>query len=246
MTNPPRQEMNEDLLELFALEYVKDFKPGPAARRAGVAVISARSWARRALARPDVAARIAQLKAERMQRAKIGGDEVIEKLARIALTDVSDLVEFRRCCCRHCWGLGFRYQHTDGGLRMARARYAKQLKAAQASGLDLAESFEPFDEEGGGGFNATHDPNPECPECHGEGIGVPFVKDTRDLSPEAAAAFAGLKVTKEGIEIKTHDQVAAIRLLGQHLDLFTENVKHSGEVTINGLSTRMRNRGPLA
>ena len=246
MTNPPRREMHEDLLELFCLEYVKDFKGGAAARRAGVALISARSWASRALARPEVATRISQLKTERMQRVKAEGDAVIERLERIALTDISELVEFRRCCCRHCWGKDHRYQHTDGALRMARARYAKQLKAAQASGLDLAESFEPFDEEGGGGFNATNDPNPECPECHGEGVGVPFLKDTRDLGPGAAAAFAGLKVTKDGIEIKTHDQVAAMRLLGQHLDLFTENVKHSGQVTLVGLSSRMRNRGPLA
>jgi len=238
--------INEQRYELFCLEYVKDFKGGAAARRAGVPVPSARSWACRALARPDIAARIAELKAERVQRVKVEGDDVIQKLERIVMTDVSELVEYRRCCCRHCWGKDHRYQHTDGALRMARVRYGKQLKAAQAAGLDLAETLEPFDEEGGGGFNATHDPNPECPECHGEGVGVPFVKDTRDLSPEAAAAFAGLKVTKDGIEVKTHDQLAAIKLLGQHLDLFTENVKHSGEMTINGLSTRMRNRGPLA
>jgi phage terminase small subunit len=246
MNTPPKREQNEHLLELFCLEYVKDFKGGPAARRAGAPESSARSWASRALARPEVAARIAQLKAERVQRVKADGDDVIEKLTRIAMTDISDLVEFRRCCCRHCWGKGFGYQHTDGALRMARARYAKELKAAQASGADLAEEIKPFDEEGGGGFNATHDPNPECPECHGEGVGVPFMKDTRDLGPGAAAAYAGVKVTKDGIEIKTHDPVRALELLGKHLDLFTDNVKHSGQVTLAGLSDRMRKRGPLA
>lgn len=238
--------VNEQLYEQFCLEYVKDFKGGAAARRAGVPIASARSWACRALDKPDIAARIAQLKAERVQRVKVEGDAVIEKLADIAMTDINDLVEFRRCCCRHCWGKGFGLQRTDGELRMARARYAKELKAAQESGANLVEEIAAFDEMGGGGFNATHDPNPECPECHGEGVGVPFMKDTRDLSPGAATAYAGVKVTKEGIEIKTHDRVRAIELLGKHLDLFTDNVKHSGEVTIAGLSGRMNSRKPLA
>lgn len=245
MTNPPRREANAQLLEQFALEYVKDFKGGPAARRAGAPESSARSWASRALAQPEVAARVAQLKAERAQRTKVDGDQVIERLERIALTDASDLVEYRRCNCRHCWGKDHGYQRTVREMSAARARYGKALKQAQKEGTDLVDEIEPFDEEGGIGWNAANDPNLECPECSGEGIGVPFLKDTRDLG-RAAAIFAGVKVTKDGVEVKMHDQVAALKLLGQHLDLFTESIKHSGEVSLVGLSSRMRSRGPLA
>lgn len=232
--------------ERFALEYVKDFKGGPAARRAGIAnPATANSWACRALARPEVAARIAQLKAEQKQRAKVEVADLVDRLARIATTDASELVEFRRCCCRHCWGVGFRYQHTDGGLRAARARHAQAVKRAQAEGRDLTEDIDlVFDEEGGGGFKASNDPNPECPECCGDGVGVPFLKDTRELGPNAAAAFAGVKVTKDGVEVKTHDPIKAIELLGRHLAMFSDTVNLKGHLTVEGLAGRMRNRAP--
>lgn len=247
MNRPPPRVPNEQLLERFCLEYLKDFKGGPAARRAGAPASSARSWASRALAQPEVAARIAQLRAEHLQRVDLEVADLVDRLARIATADVTELVEFRRCCCRHCWGAGHRYQRTDGELRAARARHAKALRKAQAEGTDLTDDIDPvFDEEGGGGFNAANDPNPECPECFGEGVGVPFLKDTRELGPNEAAAFAGLKVTKEGVEVKMHDPVKAIELLGRNKGAWTDNVNVRGHITVAGLAGRMRNRAPLA
>lgn len=235
-----------ELEERFVLEYLKDLNGAAAARRAGVRPQSARTWASHALAKPEVAARVTGLKTEHRERIKVEVSDLVDRLARIATTDMSELVEFRRCCCHHCWGQDFRYQRTDVGLRMARLRHAQLVKAAKESGKDLTEEIAPFDEEGGGGFNATNDPNPECPECFGEGVGVPFLKDTRDLGPNAAAAFAGVKITKEGVEVKTHDPMKAIELLGRHLDMFTENVNVKGHVTVTALASRMRNREPLA
>lgn len=234
-----------DLEQRFIREFIKDLRGAAAARRAGASIRGARFWACRTLAKPEVAAAIKALQAEHIQRVDMEVTELVDRLARIATADVSELVEYRRGCCRHCWGKDFGYQRTDGELRMARARHAKDLKKAQAEGRDLIDDIDPmFDEQGGGGYNATNDPNPECPECFGEGVGVPFFKDTRELSPSAAALYAGVKVTKDGVEVKTHDPMKAIELLGRHKGAW--NDKLDLHMTVQGLSTRMRNREPLA
>jgi len=236
----------DDRTELFCREFVKDFVGAKAARRAGVPIASSRSWSCRALAEPEVVARIAALRAELFQRIEVETDDLLRPLVNIARTNINDLVEFRRTCCRHCWGKDHGYQRTASEMRMARARHAKDLKKAQAEGRDLTEDIDPvFDEQGGEGYDATVDPNPECPECHGEGVGNAFIKDTRDLGV-SSDAYAGVKVTKDGIEVKLHDRIEAIKLLGDHKGVFAKNVNLKGELTVANLATRMRNRGPLA
>ena len=54
------------------------------------------------------------------------------------------------------------------------------------------------------------EPDPECSDCMGEGNSVPWFSDTRKLSPEARALFAGVKITKDGATILTHDKMAAL------------------------------------
>ncbi|HBT7473161.1 TPA: terminase small subunit, partial [Klebsiella pneumoniae] len=44
-------------------------------------------------------------------------------------------------------------------------------------------------------------PNPECPRCNGDGVGQPFFADTRKLAPDAALAYSGVKLGKNGVEI---------------------------------------------
>lgn len=233
----------EDLFERFAQEYVKDFKGGAAARRAGIENPStSRSWASRTLARPEVAARVAQLKAEQTKRVQIEADDILRPLIEIARTDINELVEFRRTCCRHCWGVEFGYQRTRGEFSAAKMRHGLAVKKARESGADLVDEIPEFEQLGGPGFDASKDPNAECPECNGDGVGSPFIKDTRELGL-ASTVYAGVKVTKDGIEVKLQDRMKAFELLGKHLDLFTDkvdvNVTHS-------LADRMRNREPLA
>ncbi len=72
----------------------------------------------------------------------------------------------------------------------------------------------------GTGGNSVRKPDPECPQCLGEGRGTIFIGDTTKLSPDAAALYAGVKTTKDCIEIKMHDQMAALEKLGRHLGLF--------------------------
>ena len=72
----------------------------------------------------------------------------------------------------------------------------------------------------GPALNSLCEPRRDCRQCRGEGVGHVHVSDTTKLSPSAAALYAGVKTTKDGIEIKMHDQMAALEKLGRHLGLF--------------------------
>lgn len=48
---------------------------------------------------------------------------------------------------------------------------------------------------------AWTEPNPECPACSGDGLERPWFADTRKLPPAARALFAGVKVSKEGMQL---------------------------------------------
>jgi phage terminase small subunit len=54
----------------------------------------------------------------------------------------------------------------------------------------------------------------------GKGHGRPHINDTRKLSPAAAALYAGVKITKEGMELKMHSKLDALdkvlRILGAY------------------------------
>lgn len=59
--------------------------------------------------------------------------------------------------------------------------------------------------------------DPDCRMCRGEGMAQAVPRDTRYLSPGAAALYAGVKQTKDGLEIKMHSQLDAAEKLMRHL-----------------------------
>ena len=50
-----------------------------------------------------------------------------------------------------------------------------------------------------------------------------MLKDTRNLSPAAVALYAGVKQTKEGIEIKMHSKMDALEKLAKHVGLYEKD-----------------------
>lgn len=91
MTGPLRNARHER----FAQEYLVDLKAGPAYSRAGYkSEGNARDASAAALLRnPKVAARIAELQAERSDRTKIDADWVLRRLADEMSADVADLYD---------------------------------------------------------------------------------------------------------------------------------------------------------
>lgn len=167
----------------------------------------------RLLGNVGVGAAIAAAQAKRSERTQITGDMVFRELWDLYTADTNELVEYRRACCRHCYGEGHEYQLTQRELDKREAEWSKRKNA---------KPTDVFDSLGGAGFDARKVPNPECPECFGEGNGYAHFKDSRTLSPAAKRLYAGVKVGKDGTEMKVLDRFSALKLVGEHLGMFRE------------------------
>lgn len=213
----------------FIDEYLVDLHGTDAMLRCtpGITRESAQSRASMLLSRPKVQKRLAK-RMERMSEVTgITAARVLQELWSMATADVNDLVEYRRTCCRHCYGKGFEFQRTAQEMRRDRETHEEATAKKIADGVKPS-SLRPFDERGGIGYDARLDPNADCPECFGEGVSAPFIKDTRHLLGPARALYAGVKRTKEGEQIMLFDKGAAIDKLMRHLGLYKEDNSQKG------------------
>ncbi|HEU4457777.1 MAG TPA: terminase small subunit [Methylibium sp.] len=203
--------------ERFVAEYLIDLNASAAYRRAGYEATgnAAEVNGSRLLRNAQVRAAIDAARAKVSAKLEITAERVVAEAWQILVADPRELVEHHVGSCRHCWGRAFRYQRTASEVERDRARHE-----AAAEGM-LQAKRKAFDEQGGGGFDARREPNPECPECFGAGIGRTRVNDTRRLSPAAAALYAGVKQTRDGgTEVRMHDKLAAAEKLMRHLGLY--------------------------
>lgn len=192
---------------------------------AGYAERAARNAASLLLANPNVAQAIEERK-RALAEAAAGAEDVdakrvIQEWATIAVGDPTEIVGVRHLNCRHCWGFNFGKQYTD-------AEYAKETAEAlnDATFNGVPVDLSPF--TGGPGFRKTKSPNPECPECDGEGIEDVYVKDFRKLSDKQRRLIAGVKTTRDGLEVKFRDQDGALAKLAQWLGLLVNKNEVSG------------------
>lgn len=197
----------------FVEEYLIDLNATQAAIRAGYSERTAHSIGHELLRKPEIQAAIAEKMAERSKRVEVTADRVLEEWWAIATADPNELIEYRRTCCRHCYGENFDYQRTTRERERDYEAWAKKQTKA---------SKEEFWEAGGIGFDGRKPPNPSCPECFGEGIERVFAKDTRYLSKSGRALYAGVKQTKDGLEIKMHGKMDALANVARHLGMFDE------------------------
>jgi phage terminase small subunit len=168
-------------------------------------------------ARERVAERIAELRAIAAKQNELGVAELLRMHVEIATADARELVEYRRIPCRHCHGQDHRYQFTPA--EMERAREKHDEKQAEA------KNPKPFDEKGGVGYTKKRAPHPDCPECHGDGLGEMLVSDTRKLSRVGAQLYEGVKLGKEGLEVKTRSRGDSLAAIGRHRGFFKEDNK---------------------
>jgi phage terminase small subunit len=208
--------------ERFVQEYLVDLNATQAYMRAypGAKRDSANVMATRLMAMPAIQEAIAKAKAKRAQETGITAKCALEEVWAIATADTRELVEYVVGCCRHCWGEGYRYQRTAAEMERD-----VTLHAASTAGKVKAKDF---DRMGGVGYNATREPNKECPECFGLGTGRTVFKDTRTVSKAAASLFAGVKETRDGLEIKLHSKDAALDKVMRHLGLYEKDNSQVG------------------
>lgn len=196
----------------FVDEYLIDFNATQAAIRAGYSKRTARSMASENLTKPDIQAAIAAARVKQQERTQITADAVLREAWNIATADVRELVQVKVGCCRHCHGDGIRRQRPIAEYNCDREAFGKEGGAP-------AE----FEEDGGVGFDPLLRSNPGCLECGGDGLARVVVMDTRNLSPQAAAIYAGTKQTKYGIEVQIHSKDAALEKLFKHLGLYEKD-----------------------
>lgn len=218
--------------EMFVKEYLIDLNPRRAALAAGfsesVAHVKSFGWVSKPNAKPLVYQAIRQAMGERSIRTQITQDKVLERWWQIATADPNELMQLRRLNCRHCYGIDHHFQWKD------EAEYEQALQAViaeeKAMQVDMPEYRATYPtDEGGYGFISVNSPNEECPHCFGEGKLDIYFSDTTQLSPQGQALFAGIKQTKEGLEVKIHDQLAALGQVARHLGMFNDKLTLKGD-----------------
>lgn len=208
----------------FVEEYVKDRNGTQAAVRAGYTQNqdSARVIACRLLADVNIQALVAAEQAKVTQEARIEAADILKEYLTLASADPSKLMQVRRVNCRHCWGVGHQYQWKA-------SEYAKACDAATRP-PKKGEAPRPFpDCSGGFGFRHNGEPNPECPECDGEGVEDVFFRDTESVTGPERKLIAGVRRTRDGIELKLRDQDGALKILAQYAGLLIDRKELSGK-----------------
>jgi len=203
----------------FVDEYLVDLNGAQAAIRAGYSPDTAKQMAHENLSKPYLQLAIAEARRQQQERTQITADAILKQAWLIAFADERELVEIRVGCCRHCWGEGFKYQRTVAEFNADRERHIVDQR------IGKLHKDEEFDEKGGIGYNPLRPPHPECTSCRGDGYARDVIKDTRNLSPAAAMLYAGVKRTKDGIQVLTHSKEAFAEKLWKHLGLYEADNK---------------------
>lgn len=201
----------------FVDEYLVDLNGTQAAIRAGYSPDTARQMASENLSKPYIELAIAEGRKAQQARTHIDSDALLRQAWDITFADERELVEVRVGCCRHCWGEGFKYQRTVAEFNKERERFLIDQR------MGKVHKDDEFDEKGGIGYDPLKPPHPGCIKCRGDGYARDVIKDTRYLSPRAAALYAGVKRTKDGMQVLTHSKEAFAEKLWKHLGLYQKD-----------------------
>lgn len=205
-------------IQRFVEEYLVDLNGTQAAIRAGYSARTANEQAAQLLAKLSVQRAVAAARKAQQERTQVSADKVVLGLWHIYSADARELVSVHVGCCRYCWGEGHRYQRTLSEYNRDRESFREGGKPP-----------EDWEEQGGIGFSPLRDPHPDCPECHGDGSPRDVPRDTRYLSAATAALYAGVRRTKYGLDILTHDKLRAGDMLMKHLGAYEKDNNQKGD-----------------
>lgn len=164
-------------------------------------------------AKAHVQARLQKLRSDAADAVVFKVVDVLKHWIAIATADPNDIIQHRRGACRFCYGINGQYQWVS----------KTEFSAARARAVDKGRTLPSSD--GGFGYNHNEEPNAQCTECHGDGVEYVHVADTRRLTGNAKLLYAGVKKTKDGVEIKMRDQDAALINIAKHLGMLKNKVE---------------------
>lgn len=199
----------------FVKEYCVDENATQAAIRAGYSENGAGQQAHLLLKNIEILSEIEERREQLAAMAEIDEAWVVKQWKQIATADANELTQVRKVNCRHCNGYDHNYQWTE-------AEYMSAVNVAADTGRDAPDGM------GGFGFDVNADPHPLCPECGGLGIENIFIADTRKLKGSAKLLYAGVKKTRDGLQILTRDQDAALANISRYLGMTLERKEISG------------------
>jgi phage terminase small subunit len=206
----------------FVEEYIVDLNATQAAIRAGYSAKTANEQGCHLLANVSIQAKIEASQQESSRRTEITADQVLTKWWAIANADPNALIQHRRGPCRYCNGKNHAFQWKT----------PREFEAATAEAT--AREMPPPTDKGGYGYSSKAEIDPDCPECAGDGIGYIVAADTRGLANNQL--YAGVKQTKEGLEMKLRDQDKALDNVARHLGLFKNDAP---AVSLNGITFQL-------
>lgn len=233
--------MNDHLTpleRLFVDEYMIDLNGTRAYQRMGGASKHPSAAGSEMLAKPSVRAEVDRRTAERAVECKAEANKILDLFVKIATADPNELSQYRHRCCRYCYGVDFKYQWRDAeefgrAIQAALDEHEGNMsRALKVEGAELPKLILPSD-EGGYDFNPRLEPVDACPKCDGEGKTELYIADTRRLSAAGRRLYAGVKRTKDGIEVKMRDQDAAAVVVARYLGMLNDKLT----VTQNGVTT---------
>lgn len=175
----------------------------------------------------EVQGRVRYLQEKACQKNEITVEKVLKRYWDIATANPNDLMQYRRECCRHCYGKEHNYQWIDENeFFKDEEEYQKQSDEIDRKNSKIRKSQIPTSNnlqipvnDGGYGFDPSLSPHAKCPICHGKGKESVYIADTRELKGGAALLYAGVKATSQGLEIKTHDQLHALDKVASYLGM---------------------------
>jgi phage terminase small subunit len=198
-----RDQLSE-VKKKFAQEFLLDFDPFKAAERAGARnPLNGLRW----YSDPAVRREIERLKfypAQFESRHYLFQRVVSTTLHYVnewMNADRIEILQLRRVNCRYCWGENNDYQYTHAEMEQRLRDHAKARNAVL------------FDKRGGAGFDYTKNPNPDCPNCFGNGDNNPEVRfmDWRTASKPARDMVKSVQSSKKyGLRIEFHSKMEIV------------------------------------
>ena len=165
----------------------------------------------------QLVAKVKELQEKACQENEITVEKVLKRYWEIATANPNDIMQYRRECCRHCYGINHEYQWKNEKefFEAEEQRQQEIDEAEEANRHKRGKSKHtkvprPLENLGGYGFDPLLSPHAKCPQCNGEGRERAFFQDTRHLQGAAKLLYAGVEISKDGLKIKTHDQKAAL------------------------------------